>query len=300
MTFTPDLTESDWGPLSEPLHTAIPESGLPFRDNAFLCFWDREAQVCGVFHASTSPNAEGRRARLSLDLGGDVVEIVEDLEPGTFTSNSLSFDLQNRVTVQHPRVTGELQFRPRFALADYNVTRVLESFGVVREQPPTHFQRAAAVTGWLTVDGRRQPIRGDGFRDRSWGLRDESANLAEYVGYMWVFSDFAITVARMLGTDGGDHTLGYRLGKHGAQRIEAITVTRDASGLFVGTRITFADNGGHLDVRTSDRVAGFWVPMGWERTGPTMSAYDEFGTLHTSESHRGFGMVEQGILRRIA
>lgn len=300
MTLPRDSTKSDWGPLSEPLHTEVPSSGLPFRDNAFLCFWDRDAEVCGVFHASTSPNADGRRARLSLDLGGVVVEIVEDLEPGTFTSESLSFDLQDRVTVQHPRVTGELQFQPRFALADYNVTRVLESFGVVREQPPTHFQRAAAVTGSLIVDGQPHLIRGDGFRDRSWGLRDESANLAEYVGYMWVFPNFAITVARMLGTDGGDHTLGYRLSEHGAQRIDEITVIRDASGLFVGTRITFADNGGCVDVRASDRVAGFWVPMGWERNGPTMSAYDEFAPLRTSESDHGFGMVEQGILRRIA
>ncbi|MCX2930667.1 hypothetical protein ORI20_10290 [Mycobacterium sp. CVI_P3] len=53
-----------WGPLAHPVHTHVPaECGrggnAPWRDNAFLAFWDTDSDVFGTVHVSTSPNAEG-------------------------------------------------------------------------------------------------------------------------------------------------------------------------------------------------------------------------------------------------
>jgi hypothetical protein len=39
--------------------------------------------------------------------------------------------------------------------------------------------------------------------------------------------------------------------------------------------------------------------MGWERSGPTLSAYDEFCALRTADGAVGFGLVEQGIVKRL-
>jgi hypothetical protein len=88
---------SVWGPLSEPIHTdPLPEGRPAFRDNAFLGFWDHGGQVFGAVHVSTSPNSEGRRARFSLSVGGRATEIVEPLEPYSFGSPSIAFDLDRR------------------------------------------------------------------------------------------------------------------------------------------------------------------------------------------------------------
>jgi hypothetical protein len=78
------VQSTEWGPLSEPIHNDV-AGERPWRDNAFLCFWNPDGDVVGTLHTSTSPNAEGRRARFSIQAGGKTVEVAEELEPGTFT-----------------------------------------------------------------------------------------------------------------------------------------------------------------------------------------------------------------------
>src|SRR5690349_4800511 len=76
---TETLTES-WGPLAQPLHAEVPDDPRPWRDNAFLCFWDPAKRLTGVMHVSASPNATGgRRARVSVRLGNATVEVLEPL-----------------------------------------------------------------------------------------------------------------------------------------------------------------------------------------------------------------------------
>ena len=80
-----DHLASAWGPLSEPIHTDPLPAGRPaFRDNAFLGFWDAGGDVFGAFHVSTSPNAEGRRARFA----GIIQEMHDD---GTLTELSMKW-----------------------------------------------------------------------------------------------------------------------------------------------------------------------------------------------------------------
>lgn len=289
--------QADWGPLSQPIDPQVRDDSPPWRDNAFLTFWDPAAGVHGTLHTSTSPNAEGRRARLSVAHGGRVVEVVEPLEPGTFTSESITFALGESFSVDAPELSGELTFTPRFALADYTGPAAPKAFGLDEAQPLQHYQRAATVAGRLTLAGETVEIDGHGFRDRTWGLRDESSSVAEYFGFMWVFDEFALTQLRLLGNDGKDATLGFVLGEH-ATALGDVSLTRDAAGLFAAADIGLAD-GGRLQVRATERHVGFWCPMGWERSGPTLSAYDEFAGLRTADGTEGFGMVEQGIVKRL-
>jgi len=294
---TTALETTGWGPLSEPVHTDIPAADRPWRDNAFLSFWDPARGVCGTLHTSTSPNAEGRRARFSVQCGGTSVELMEPLEPGTFTSESITFDASAGFTVDSPRVQAEITMTPFRALADYTGDRAPKAFSLDQDRPLMHYQRAATVTGRITLDGHTTEIEGTGFRDRTWGFRDESASVSEYFGYMWVFPSVAITSMRLLGGDGSDATLGFFLTDEAAP-VQKMSLTRDASGLFAASELILAD--GHtLNVRATGRPAGFWCPMGWERTGPVLSAYDEFCNLRTADGEEGFGLIEQGIVKRL-
>ena len=287
---------SVWGPLSEPIHTdPLPEDRPAFRDNAFLGFWDPAGEVFGTFHGSTSPNAEGRRARFSLSAGGRSVEIVEPLAPYSFTSPSVAFDLDRRITVDGPGLAGELTCAPLFALADYSKGSIIPP--LVPDEPLQHFQQAGRVQGRFTVDGRDVTIDGFGIRDRTWGYRDESVSIAEYIAITAVFDDFAVTSMRFVGADGTDRTEGYRLGEV-AEPVTAMGVTRDASGLLAAGHLTL-DGGAPLELRVTGRLGGFWVPMGWERRGPTMSAYDEFDRVRTDGGEEGITLTEQGVVRRI-
>jgi hypothetical protein len=291
-----DTLTSIWGALAEPIHTEpLPAGRPPFRDNAYLGFWDRSGEVYGAFHGSTSPNAEGRRARISLAAAGRQVEVVEPLAPYSFASSSIAFDLGGRITVDGPVLRGELVCTPLYAVADYSKGSIIPP--LIPEEPLQHFQQAARVEGRFTVDGREVVIDGFGLRDRTWGYRDESVSIAEYIAVVGVFDDFAITSMRFLGADGTDRTEGYRLAE-GAEPVTDMGVTRDARGLLVAAHLTL-DGGAPLEVRVTERLGGFWVPMGWERRGPTMSAYDEWDRAATDTGARGVTITEQGVVRRI-
>lgn len=291
-----DTLTSVWGPLSEPIHTApLPEGRPAFRDNAYLGFWDRSGEVLGAFHVSTSPNAEGRRARFSLSVGGRTTEIIEPLDPYSFKSPSIAFDLDRLITVDGPGLAGEVTCTPIFAVADYSQGSIIPP--LIPDEPLQHFQQAARVQGRLDVDGREVTVDGFGMRDRTWGYRDESVSIAEYVAVTAVVEDCAFTVMRFVGADGRDRTEGYRLADV-AEPITGLGVTRDASGLLAAAHLTLA-GGEALEVRVTERLGGLWVPMGWERRGPTMSAYDEFDRIRTDTGAEGVTLTEQGVVRRI-
>jgi hypothetical protein len=289
--------ETTWGPLSEPIHNDVPADAPPWRDNAFLIFFDPRHELYGTLHVSTSPNAEGRRARVSIQLGERTIELVEPLEPGSFTSESIFFDAGASFEINSERVSGTVTTAPLFALADYTGDNSPAAFNLDKERPLMHYQRAATVSGRLTIDGEELEIAGTGFRDRTWGFRDESSSVAEYFGFMFVFDDFAITAMRLLGGDGSDVTLGFRVAED-AVPVTGIELTRDASGLFAATRIEFAE-GAPLEARLTRRTAGFWCPMGWERRGPTLGAYDEFCELRSGTGERGVGLIEQGAVKQL-
>ena len=296
---TTTVQTTDWGPLSEPVHTDVPSTDRPWRDNAFVCFWDPERDVVGTLHTSTSPNAEGRRARFSLQSGGTTVELVEELEPGSFSSASVSFEAGASFSVHSERVEAVVTTTPLHALADYTGDRAPMAFSLDKDQPLMHYQRAATVKGRVTLDGTTIELDGTGFRDRTWGFRDESSSVAEYYGLMWVFPELTVTSMRLLGEDGKLATLGYFLTDENATPVKDMTLTRDASGLFAAARVE-PETGPAIDVRATGRPAGGWCPMGWERPGPTVSAYDEFCNLRASDGREGFGLIEQGILKRVS
>jgi hypothetical protein len=287
----------NWGPLAQPLHDTVPEGDgkTAWKDNAYVSFWDPEQSVFGTIHVSTSPNAEGRRARMSLSVDGAVAEVVEDLPPASFKSESIEFDLGGRFMVDHPELQLEATCTPRLLIADFTPGEVIPPMGGA---PLRHYEQTVDVTGRCTVRGRTSELRATGLRDRTWGYRDESVNITEYV---WVFATFpgwSVAAMRFFGGGGFDRTDGFLITDSETRSIRSLGVVRDASGLCAEARFSLQD-GENLVLRSMGRQGGFWVPMSWERQGPTMSCYDEFAPFRTPDGQEGFGVAEHGNVRQL-
>jgi hypothetical protein len=291
-------TATSWGQLAHPIRTEpVADDAPPWKDNSYLAFWDPDRGVNGVVHVSTSPNAAGRRARASLQIGGASAEIAEDLEPGSFTSAAIDLDLEGRVTVRTPEFTIEVEMAPRGVPADYGAGGLIPE--LVPGEPLQHFQQAAIVTGRVSVGDVESDVDAVGLRDRTWGYRDESQMWPEYIGLIADIDGELLSIMKFQGADGTTKTEGYLLGSEARKATTLTDIARDASGLFVGATIGFED-GETLALRLARRTGGFWVPMGWERIGPTMSAFDEFLELRSPDGRGGHGFVEQGIVRRLS
>jgi hypothetical protein len=296
MTTTEAL--SDWGALAEPLHGAVPEGRPPYRDNAWLAFWSHDSSVLGVAHFSTSPNAEGRRARLSISVDGRLLEIIEDLDPFTFTGETLEFGLDGTLRVDHPRLRGTLVSTPLFAPIDYSASQAIPR--LVPDEPLQHFQQAAEVSADLEFDGAPVRFTGRAMRDRTWGFRDESTHMVEYLAVLVVFDDHALTVMRFTAADGTDRAEGFVLPDGGLplRRLSGMDITRDAAGLLHSFEVS-DETGAKVEYVSAGREGGFWVPMGSTKRGPAISAYDEFLALRAPDGSMAFGIAEHAVVRQL-
>jgi len=289
--------DTDWGPLAEPIHPDAAGPNDPvWKDNSYIAFWDVPNQVLGSFHVSTSPNAPGgRRARCSVNVAGNVIEIIEDLEPGTFTSASIEYGLDGRIKVRNPKLQADLINTPLFTPADYSVGGVVPE--LVPGKPLQHFQQGLEMKGTLRIAGTETTVNGHGMRDRTWGFRDEATMWVEYIGVVGVFSDCFITIMKFLGSNGSLKTDGFIIDKDGARTVPGMTVGRNAAGLFRLARLRDAQGVDRL-VTASERLGGFFVPMGADTEGPGFGTYDDFITLEL-DGAAGAGFVEQGIVHRV-
>jgi hypothetical protein len=283
-------------PFAMVIRDTVPADAPPWRDNGWLCFWDPIRELSGEVHVSTSANGGGSRIRCSVLLAADQVEIIEEPHPGTFVSDSVDFSAVDRLAVRAADLQLELQVDPLFRWADFSQKATV--IPLVPEAPLQHYQSATRVKGTVTVGARQLSVDGVGFRDRTAGYRDESVAWAEYLGLNVVLPDRAITSMRFKGVDGAESMEGYVLSDGGAREITGMSVTRDARGLFAATRLLF-QGGDELALRAEPGGAGFWVPMGVERTAPTMSAYAQFFSVRTSTGETGVGRFEQGALRTL-
>lgn len=293
---TPTVPDTAWGRLSQPIHDVAPVTSAPWRDNAFLAFWDVGADLFAVAHVSTSPNAEGRRARFSAVLRGRTTEIIEPLEPGSFASEHIDFDVvNNTVTVTAPALQARIAMSPRFVCADYSPTGLIPE--LVVDEPLRHFQQGADIAGQVVLPGETIEVSGQGWRDRSWGPRDESAAWAEYVAVVACLPDFDMTVMKFRDMSGGLKAHGFVLRPGGTTTVTGMDLGRDGSGLVNAATMTTED-GETIAVTMTSARGGLWVPMGAGGPPPTFSAYDDAADVEV-DGRAGTGFSEQGILRLV-
>lgn len=286
-----------FGPLAEPIHTDAAGPGdPPWRDNAYLCFWSDTAPVFGQIHVSTSPNDPRRFARVALCIDGSPLEVVEPLEPGTFAGESIVFGLDGRITVDRPDLTIDLQYRPRFTPTDYLESEVMG--GLVQGAPLYHIEQGCDISGTVTVKDRTFVIAGKGFRDRTWGYREESKQWSEWVTVWACFDTFDLTALKILQSSGTTRVDGFVVDDAGQTRVSAIRYVYNGAGRLQGAELTLEDGGTRSVTHTGGR-AGLWLPVGPDgHSGPVLESFAEFPDLEC-EGQFGRGLVGYGVLRRL-
>jgi hypothetical protein len=156
------------------------------------------------------------------------------------------------------------------------------------------------VTGHLDILGRSIEIDGHGFRDRTWGYRNESATILEYVATQCVFPEFSVSAMRFhVAADDSDRAEGFILGD-AARRIKPFTsVVRGRAGEVLEFRLE-PENGDALVVAVVERLGSFALPVSPERnTGPTLAAYEEFCAVRASDGALGVGVIGVGSRRQL-
>jgi hypothetical protein len=284
--------------MREPVRRSEPSQDAPWRDNAWLAFWDLAAEVTGVVHVSTSPNAGARHARVSVFHDRRLTEIIEPLDAGTFMGETVKFDLDHGITLVAPDISGTLDIEQLFAVADYTGGAVFPS--MPGQRPLNHYQQAARVRGRLMLHGKTIEIDGHGYRDRTWGYRNESATILEYIATQCVFPTFSVSAMRFhVAADDSDRMEGFTLAED-ARRIGAFTgIVRGRVGEVLEFRLE-PDDGEPLVISIQERLGAFPVAVSPERnTGPTIACVEEFCTVRASDGSMGVGIVGVGSRREL-
>jgi hypothetical protein len=290
-------------PLSQPIHTTAASVGQPpWRENAFLAFWDPTNAIYGIVHVSTSPNAERRRARFGMHAATAPYtmfnyDLVEDIGFNTFTSDSIHFGMDGHVTARTEAAAVDLYLEPKFAYLDYSAGGVIPA--LVSGAPLRHYQQACTFHGTARIGERRIEVSGPGFRDRTWGFRNEDASFGEYIGLMAHFETFSVSFIKFLTANGGTALQGALL-QESAREIRDARLLRNGAGCFDSVTLKLAD-GEELSIhRQVPNLADAWLWMSSDKNpGPSLCAYEEVIKLQTSRGEVGYGRFEQGIRRQL-
>lgn len=305
MHSTQQLSEAaskiDWGPLGTPTRREVPAGSLQWKDNAYVGFFDPEANIWGLFHWSASPNADPATiyGQLSVLVDGRTIDVYEPLTLGQdgFDSETIHFGLGDYVGIDHDEVKIDFTIRPRFHIADYTGGGVVPSLD---EAALNHYHQSLFVTGTVTVDGKTTDFDGLGWRDRTWGFREEALHLTEYLAALVCWPEFDISVFKFRQPDGSVRTDGFVLRENDYDSIVDVAITRDFRGLTSSFTVTLEDGRTVTVDRPGDIKAHHYCPMGAQRAsrpGPSFTVLEEFAVYETPGQPVGHGLVEHGILR---
>ncbi len=289
-----------WGPLATPIHTDKPArdaSGTTWRDYALFTWWDPANEVYVMTHHMSSPDPETPgRTRVSATVGDRSYEVIEIPGDDSYNSESITLDLDGRLTVKHPKLSLDVTFSPLYQGVDFHAAKGMPT--LTPDTPLHHYEHPLRAAGSVSLQGgQSRSFDGVGLRDRTWGFRNESAIWAEYQYLMVDLDDSFLILLKMRGTVDAQRDIGFVL-TEGHQDAVQFSWAFNGSGLFNDVSVTLP-SGEVLTLEITDRPAGFWVPMGWRQTGAVMSAFDDFVLMRTATGRDVSGLASYGILRQL-
>lgn len=245
--------------MSHPPLETIEPGAPPWKDHSYVGFWDPAAGIYGFVHFSGSPNA-ATKAQICVRIGDKVVDVIDPLRStgGRFVSDSADFDLRDNLVIDCDGLSGRLTLQPRFVPADYTAPRLLPA--LVADEPLNHYQQGLSATGEFVLDNVTHPVDALGFRSRTWGFRDDSAQFVEHSSVFACFEDRDVTAMKFRWPDGSLRAAGAVLTDTGATPIVDYRITRDRVGLLKRAALVCAD-GDRIDISRTREVASFWCPI---------------------------------------
>ena len=298
---SPPVTTKDvrgpWGPLAEPLHAEreVESGDPPYRENVFLGFFDRDRGFYASAHLQGGKTGVGMWARCSIVVDGRSAEIFEPLSPMSFSSERISFDLSGRLQAISEDLELEVVMTPTHDVVDYSAGGLPSANA---GEPLQHFQRAGSFRGTITTAGKRAlPLEGTVIRDRTWGPREEGTSWSEWIAMFFTFDGFDLATMKF-------HAHGAENPPHGSvvgSRIGTVTSSsvrrRDPWGNIAELEVGI-DDGSTVELWLGPPEARILVPLGDPQGPQAFTAYDDFVEVRTGDGAVGFGISEQGILRR--
>jgi hypothetical protein len=292
-----------WGPLAEPLHLdkQVGPDDPPWRENAFFAFSDRDQRCFIVAHFQGGRTDAGMFARISVLQDDHLTEIYEPLAPMSFTSEHVSLDLSGRVTAKTDEVELDLTLTPLREPVDYSPSAALP--GLRKSEPLQHFERAGLFTGSVATKWGALELSGTVIRDRTWGWRQDIASWTEYYASFFSFEDFDLAVMKFCTPDGDVPAHGALVGSRTGEVVGAEIVRRDGTGTIVEFEVTLADDS-KMTLHLGKPEARVFCPLNDPQGPAALTAYDDLVEIRYDDGSAdgvvGFGIMEQGILRRQA
>ncbi|MDT7673986.1 MAG: hypothetical protein QOD82_1888 [Pseudonocardiales bacterium] len=288
-----------WGPLAEPMHTdrVFSPDDPPWRENLFLTLYDRERGLYGTTHLQGGRTDAGMWARCSVVVDKRPAEIWERLNPMTFESEHISFDLGGHLEAKSDDFELHLDLSPLREAIDYSPSGALP--GLRPNEPLQHFEQAGTLTGTVTMGSTTLQLSGGVVRDRTWGFRQEISSWTEYYAGFFLFDDFDLATMKFQTLDGDIPAHGQLVGSRNESVADATVRRRDPWGNIAELDLVL-DNGSPLSLSLGKPEARINCPLN-DPTGPVaFTSYDDLVEVRTSDGDVGFGIIEQGILRRQA
>ncbi|HEY1968639.1 MAG TPA: hypothetical protein VGH89_11885 [Pseudonocardia sp.] len=286
-----------WGPLAEPMHVdkEIGPDDPPWRENVFLSFADRAQRCFVIAHLQGGRTDAGMFARVSVLQDDHLTQIYEPLPPMTFSSEHVSFDLAGQLRAKSEDLQLELTLTPVREPIDYSRSAALP--GLKKSEPLRHYEQGGRFTGSVTTRWGSLEVAGSVIRDRTWGWRQEIASWSEYYASFLAFDDFDLAVMKFSTLTGDVPAHGALVGGRTGTVTQSSVRRRDETGSIVELDLVLAD-GSPLNLRLGKPEARIFCPLNDPQGPVAFTAYDDLVEVRTGDGAVGFGIMEQGILRR--
>jgi hypothetical protein len=287
-----------WGPLAEPLHPdrEVKPGDPPYRENAFLGFFDRERGFYATAHLQGGKTGTGMWARCSVSVDGRTAEIFEPLSPMSFSSDRISFDLSGHLQASSGDLELDVTMTPGPQVVDYSAGGLPSAKA---GEPLQHFQRSGQFEGTVSLGAEALPVDGNVIRDRTWGPREEGTSWSEWMAMFFTFEDFDLAMMKFHAHDAENPPHGSAVGGRTGTVESGAVRRRDPWGNITELEIGL-DDGSTIELSLGRPEARIYVPLGDPEGPAAFTAYDDFVEVRTGDGAVGFGISEQGILRRQA
>jgi hypothetical protein len=304
----------DWGGLASAVSSTAPQgheafaAKYPWRDNAWLVFWDSERHISAAIHCSTSFNGGQRFARAVLAHDGRVVSCDEIPDVGRLSTLSINLDSAllptahatgaHRVAVSTPEFEFDLTLTARWRPMDWTVLHVVPSLGEAPEL--NHWQQGFLATGHVRIGGQQLEFNGGGFRDRTWGWRQESGQWNELYAVNVGLEKCDISMCKFLLPDGSSKAGGFIQADDGMHEVLDSTLLYNKFGLAARIKVE-AEGLQPLVLDMGPGEAGWWLSFAKpESQAPVWTEYQHLGSFDGGEWGRGYGCIPHAILRRLS
>lgn len=298
-----------WGPLAEPLHVdkQIAPDDPPWRENCFFSLNDREQRCFIIAHFQGGKTDAGMFARVSILQDDHLTEIYEPMDAMTFSSEHVTLDLSGRITAKTDEVELDVTLTPLRVPVDYSPSAALP--GLRKAEPLQHFEQAGRFTGSVSTKWGALELGGTVIRDRTWGWRQDIASWTEYYASFFSFdgpddsAGFDLAVMKFCTPDGDVPAHGALVGARTGEVVASEIIRRNETGTIVELEVRLED-GGTMRLHLGKPEARIFCPLNDPKGPAALTAYDDLVEIRVSDGPGagavGFGIMEQGILRRQA